>query len=51
MNICQIDVYFIPPTVVIIVLVLLYFVYAKPAIIQCKQLDLKNKSPIYQFYN
>ena len=50
-NICQIDVFFIPPTVVIIICIFLFFSYARPAIIQCKQKDLKNKSPIFNFYS
>jgi len=50
-NICQIDVFFIPPTICIIICVFLFFSYARPAIIQCKQKDLKNKSPIFHFYS
>jgi len=50
-NICQIDIFFIPPTVVIIICIFLFFSYARPAIIQCKQKDLKNKSPIFNFYS
>ena len=50
-NICQIDIFFIPPTVAIIICIFLFFSYARPAIIQCKQKDLKNKSPIFNFYS
>jgi ATP-binding cassette subfamily C (CFTR/MRP) protein 4 len=50
-NICQINVFFIPPTVVIVICVLLFFGYARPVLIQCKQKDLKNKSPIFRFYS
>lgn len=50
-NICQINLFFIPPAVVIIILVLLFFRYASPVLIQCKQRDLKNKSPIFRFYS
>ena len=50
-NICILDVFFIPPAIVIVICVFLFFVYARPAIIQCKQRDLKNKSPIFNFYS
>lgn len=50
-NICQIDVYFIPSTLIIVTCVFLFFSYARPVIIQCKQKDLKNKSPIFNFYS
>lgn len=50
-NICLIDVYLIPPTVIIVTIVILFFSYAQPVIIQSKQKDLKNKSPIFNFYS
>jgi ABC-type multidrug transport system fused ATPase/permease subunit len=50
-NICQIDLYFIPPAVVVVICIFLFVRYARPAIIQCKQKDLKNKSPIFNFYS
>jgi len=50
-NICQIDVFFIPATIVIVICISLFFSYARPAIIHCKQKDLKNKSPIFHFYS
>ena len=50
-NVCILDVFFIPPTIVIVICVFLFFAYARPAIIQCKQKDLKNKSPIFNFYS
>jgi ATP-binding cassette subfamily C (CFTR/MRP) protein 4 len=50
-NICQINVFFIPPTIVVTICVLVFFYYARPALVQCKQKDLKNKSPIFQFYS
>ena len=50
-NICILDVFIIPPTIVIVICVFLFFAYARPAIIQCKQRDLKNKSPIFNFYS
>ena len=30
---------------------MIFFKYARPAIISCKQLDLQKKSPIFQFYS
>jgi ATP-binding cassette, subfamily C (CFTR/MRP), member 4 len=50
-NICQIYPYFIPPVIVIFSLGIIFFLYARSAIIQCKQLDLKNKNPIFQTYS
>ena len=50
-NICQIDLFFIPPTIIIIICVFIFFSYARPVIIQCRQKDLKNKSPIFNFYS
>ena len=50
-NVCQMEVFFIPPTIVIIICVFWFFYYARPAIIQCRQIELKNKSPIFNFYS
>jgi ATP-binding cassette, subfamily C (CFTR/MRP), member 4 len=50
-NICQIYPYFIPSAIVILFLGILFFLYARPVIIQCKQLDLRNKNPIFHSYS
>jgi len=50
-NVCINHIYFIPPVVVFIFLAFLFFLYAKEVMIACKQIDLKNKSPIFSFYN
>jgi ATP-binding cassette subfamily C (CFTR/MRP) protein 4 len=42
---------FIPPVIVIVICVFVLFWYSRPAIISCKQKDLKNKSPIFNFYS
>lgn len=49
-NICQIYVYLIPLVVAFMVLAILFFNYCRPAIIACKQLDLKNKAPIFHSF-
>lgn len=49
-NICQIYPLFIPPAVVILFCSILFFFYSRPAIVQCKQLDLANKNPIFNTY-
>ena len=48
-NLCEINLFFIIPTVIIAAIVVVFFLYSKPAILACKQLDLQNKSPIYHF--
>lgn len=50
-NICQIYPYFTPAAVVILFLGVVYFFYARPVIVQVKQLDLRNKNPIFQTYS
>jgi ATP-binding cassette, subfamily C (CFTR/MRP), member 4 len=50
-NMIEIDRYFAIPAGVLTVLSLLFFFYARPAIVACKQLDLKNKGPIFHAYN
>jgi ATP-binding cassette, subfamily C (CFTR/MRP), member 4 len=50
-NLCQINVYFIIPTVVLLVIAIAFFAYARPVIIGTKQLDLHKKSPIFHFYS
>jgi hypothetical protein len=50
-NICQIYVYLIPPAVIFIISSIIFYLYSSPAMVQCKQIDLNNKTPIFQFYN
>ena len=50
-NICQIYPLFIPPAVVLLIIGIAFFFYARPVIVQCKQLDLANKNPIFQTYS
>lgn len=42
--------YAIAPTIIFLVALILLLIYSRPVLVQCKQLDLKNKSPIFQFY-
>ena len=50
-NACQISVFFIGPAVVIVIISLLFFRYARPVIISTKQLDLQNKNPIFHCFS
>ena len=50
-NICQIYVFLIPPVIVMLIIGALYFFYFRPVIVQCKQIDLKNKNPIFHCYS
>ena len=36
---------------VVLVIVILFFVYSKETMVECKQRDLKNKSPLFSFFN
>lgn len=49
-NACQVYPYFIPPVIVLMIVVVLFFRYSREVIIQSKNADLKNKNPIFQFY-
>ena len=50
-NVCQINIYFLIAAAIICFIAVIFFKYARPAIIACKQLDLQKKSPIFQFYS
>ena len=50
-NICQINLYFIIAGVILLVVAITYFIYARSAIMACKQLDLQKKSPIFHMYS
>jgi ATP-binding cassette subfamily C (CFTR/MRP) protein 4 len=50
-NICQIDIFFLPPVCIIIPIIVAFFVYSRPVVIQCKQKDLKNRSPIFHAFS
>lgn len=50
-NMAQINLWFLIPAVVIFILAVAFFSYARPVISGCKQLDLQNKNPIFHFYS
>jgi ATP-binding cassette, subfamily C (CFTR/MRP), member 4 len=50
-NICQINVYFLIPACILSAVAIGFFVYARPVIMGCKQLDLQKKSPIFHTYS
>ena len=50
-NLCEINPYFLIPTSVIAAVAIIFFLYARPVILSCKQLDLQKKSPIYHFHS
>lgn len=49
-NICQINIYFLIPAAILFTIAIFFFNYSRPVISGCKQLDLQNKNPIFQFY-
>ena len=50
-NMIHISGWFAFPTVLLAIIILVYFFYARPAFIACKQMDLQIKAPIFHFYN
>ena len=46
-NVFQINLYFIPLGLINIVFIVGYFMYCKGIIVNCKQLDLNTKSPVF----
>ena len=50
-NVAQLNLLLIPAIVVVLFVGIAFFVYSRKVLIQCKQKDLKNKSPIFHFYN
>ena len=50
-NVCQINVYFLIAAVGVFLVAILFFSYARPVVMGCKQLDLQKKSPIFNFYS
>jgi ATP-binding cassette, subfamily C (CFTR/MRP), member 4 len=49
-NIFTIELYFIPPGVANIVFLVLFFVYAKRPIVECRQLYLKLRTPVFSYF-
>ena len=50
-NLSQINLYFLIAAALVLLIAILFFVYGRPAIMGCKQLDLQKKSPIFHFYS
>jgi len=50
-NICQIDVYILIPSALVMLFAVAFFVYSRAAVIGTKQLDLQNKAPIFHFFS
>ena len=50
-NVCVINIYFIPPFIFFLILAIWLFTYAKEVMIACKQKDLKNKSPVFGLFS
>jgi hypothetical protein len=49
-NMVQINFHFIVPAIIFFIVAFIFFQYAKPAIVKCKELDLQNKNPLYGFF-
>lgn len=50
-NICQINLYILIPSSIIMLLAVLFFAYSRSAVIGTKQLDLQNKGPIFNYFS
>jgi len=50
-NMIHIDWWFSIPAAILAVIIISYFIYARPSFITCKQLDLQSRGPIFHFYN
>jgi ATP-binding cassette, subfamily C (CFTR/MRP), member 4 len=50
-NICQINVFFLIPAFCLSLVAIVFFNYARPVIMGCKQLDLQQRSPIFHNYS
>lgn len=50
-SLCHICPTIIFPALIIIPVAILFFLYARPAVLGCKQLDLQNKSPIFNLFS
>ena len=49
-NLSQINLYFLIPVAAVLALAIMFFLYSRPAIHACKQLDLEKKTPIFNFF-
>ena len=47
----HINLYFAIPAGILAVIAILFFIYARPAFLACKQLNLQRKGPIFNFFN
>ena len=50
-NLAQIDIRLLIPSVIIFSVGILFFIYSRPAILTCKELDLQNKNPLFHFFS
>ena len=49
-NLSEINLHFIVPTILFFIAAISFFVYARPVIIKCKEIDLESKNPIFSFF-
>ena len=50
-NMTHINLWFLVPSGILAIIIILFFVYSRPAFIACKQIDLQIKAPVFQFYS
>ena len=50
-NLTQIDLFFFIPFGIFLVAGVMFFVYIRPVILKCKELDLQNKNPLFHFFS
>lgn len=50
-NIFQINLFFIPPGLLNILVIVVFFIYCRSTIVESKQLDLRSKTPVFNMFN
>ena len=50
-NLCQINLYFTIPSVLMTIISVYLTIYSRSPIMECKHIDLQNKTPIFNIYN
>ena len=50
-NVFSVEVYFIPPGIFNILFLIIFFIYAKKPIVECRQLYLKQRTPVFGIFS
>jgi ABC-type bacteriocin/lantibiotic exporter with double-glycine peptidase domain len=49
-NVFSMQVYFIPPGIFTLIFLVIFFIYSKKPIVECRQLYLKQRSPVFGIF-